>query len=120
MKSMGKSWFQYMGAIARRLSLRRNPSADLVGFWEDRARRYGRRAVLNLGYEDVEYDSVTAAQKNELFPLLDKMLTGDEQLVLDFGCGAGRFSAALSTLVGAKVVGVDPVRDSSTRSGLGH
>jgi len=79
-------------------------------YWEERARRYGRRSVLNLGHKDEEYDAVTACQASHIFPSLQKLLNGTEKLVLDLGCGTGRFTWRLAELTGAAAVGVDPVK----------
>ena len=54
-----------------------------------------------------DYDAVTDHQKKVLFPLLQSELDGSEASVLDFGCGPGRFTAALAELVDGKATGVD-------------
>jgi SAM-dependent methyltransferase len=84
--------------------------AGLTGadYWKKRVKRYGRRAVLNIGHSDAEYENVTRAEKAVYFPLLRKMLRGDERTVLDFGCGAGRFTVDLATTMGGYCFGVDP------------
>jgi len=79
-------------------------------YWEERGRRHGARSVLNLGHTAAEMDSVTRFQVNTLFPILRQQLTGNEQLVLDFGSGAGRFTPSLAELTAARVVGVDIVQ----------
>lgn len=77
-------------------------------YWDRRARRHGRRSVLNIAHTDAEYEHITTWQKSILFPLLQAQLNGTEQLVLDFGCGPGRFTPGLAHLVGGRAIGVDP------------
>lgn len=76
-------------------------------YWNNRAKRFGRRAVLNLAHTDHEYASVTDLQKRILYPLLSGQLNGHEKSVLDFGCGPGRFTADLANLIGGHATGVD-------------
>jgi ubiquinone/menaquinone biosynthesis C-methylase UbiE len=83
---------------------------DLVDYWEVRAGQHGRRAVLDISHTDQEYDAVTELQRRELFPYLASSLNGRERMVLDFGCGPGRFTPSLADLVHGAVIGVDPVR----------
>jgi ubiquinone/menaquinone biosynthesis C-methylase UbiE len=78
-------------------------------YWQRRARRHGRRSVLNIAHGDDEYESITNWQKSILFPLLQAQLNGSERLVLDFGCGTGRFTPGLAHLVGGRAIGVDPI-----------
>lgn len=78
--------------------------------WEDRARRFGVRAVLNLGHSEAEILRVTERQRRELYPLFRTALHGDERLVLDFGCGPGRFTRDLAEIITGRSIGVDPIR----------
>ena len=84
-------------------------STGSSAYWQRRARRHGRRSVLNIAHGDDEYDQITSWQKSILFPLLKAQLNGSERLVLDFGCGPGRFTPGLAHLVGGRAIGVDPV-----------
>ena len=77
-------------------------------YWEQRARLLGQRAVLNASHSESEMRDVTARQKNELYPVFRDSLSGSEQIVLDFGCGTGRFTPDLARIVGGKAIGVDP------------
>jgi ubiquinone/menaquinone biosynthesis C-methylase UbiE len=77
--------------------------------WHQRAAVHGRRAVLNLGHKEEEFDTVTQFQKAKIFPLFRSVLSGEESLVLDLGCGPGRFSGDLASLVKAPVLAVDPI-----------
>jgi SAM-dependent methyltransferase len=94
---------------ARPLGLGRSPRPGRE-YWERRARQFGARSVLNLGHRDGEYQSVTDAQKRELFPHLARFLRGDERLVVDLGCGPGRFTRDLAELTGGRAIGLDIVR----------
>lgn len=83
--------------------------ATLTEYWQARARRYGRRSVLNLAHPEDEYDAVTLRQQQILFPLLKQELRGYEHSLLDFGCGPGRFTGGLAELIDGRAVGVDIV-----------
>jgi SAM-dependent methyltransferase len=80
-----------------------------IQYWERRVRDHGRRAVLNLGHSDEEFERFTAWQSDQLFPSLRAQLRGDEKSILDFGCGAGRFTPELARLIGGRAIGVDPI-----------
>jgi ubiquinone/menaquinone biosynthesis C-methylase UbiE len=84
--------------------------SDLIRYWEQRARAHGRRAVLNISYSDEEYEAVTRMQERELFPHLRAALHGSEEVVLDLGCGPGRFTPSLASIIGGTAVGVDPIQ----------
>ena len=83
-------------------------SNDLA-YWKWRAMKYRKRSVLNLGHAESEIEAVTRRQKQEIFPHFRKMLLGHESLLLDFGCGSGRFTADLAATIGGQAIGVDPV-----------
>jgi SAM-dependent methyltransferase len=78
-------------------------------YWETRAAQHGVRSVLDLRHSDAEVAAVTAEQERTLFPLLRARLETRDKLVLDFGCGPGRFTSGLAQLVGGRAVGIDPV-----------
>jgi len=82
-----------------------------IDYWEDRVKRFGAKSVIHLGHTDQEYAEITKFQKDTLFPIYKNYLNGNEQLILDFGCGPGRFSADLNSLSGAKIIGVDPIQN---------
>ena len=79
-------------------------------YWEQRAKKWGLRAVLNLGHDAEAYDSITKYQKALLLPELSTRLNGTEKITLDLGCGPGRFTGELAKLTG-RAVGVDPIGD---------
>ena len=82
-----------------------------IDYWEKRAKTYGKRSVLNIGHTDDEFDEVTIMQKERIFPVLKSQLRGDEKIVLDFGCGPGRFTKELAKIIKGHAVGVDPVKN---------
>lgn len=79
-------------------------------YWEERARRHGARSVFNLGHSEEELEEVTRYQMSVLFPILQRHLTGREEVVLDFGSGPGRFTPALAELIDGRAIGVDVVQ----------
>ena len=82
-----------------------------AGYWDRRARQFGRRAVYNIGHHPGELDSVDIRQKTLLLPILRRHLQGSERAALDLGCGVGRFSAELAELVRGPVTAVDVSRE---------
>lgn len=79
--------------------------------WEGRARRLGERAVLHVGHSSPEAQAaIWDKQRMVIMPLLRDAIThihtDNPPLILDFGCGVGRWSGELSEL--GLVVGVDP------------
>jgi SAM-dependent methyltransferase len=97
--------------IRRKLSWFWDPMERRSGlaYWETRAAIFGGRAVFNAGHAPETLDGVTASQRELLLPLLKQQLRGGERLVLDFGCGIGRFTADLARAINGRAVGVDPV-----------
>jgi SAM-dependent methyltransferase len=94
---------------ARRIVLGPEKPVAGIQYWERRVRDHGRRAVLNLGHSDEEFERFTAWQWDQLSPSLRAQLRGDEKSILDFGCGAGRFTPELARLIGGRAIGVDPI-----------
>lgn len=82
--------------------------ADLPLYWQQRAERLGPRAVFNLKYPENRLDDVTNFQRGTILPLIKPLLRGDEKHALDFGCGTGRFTADLATLIDGDALGIDP------------
>ncbi len=99
-----------MRKAASRVDTRLRPDAVRgVRYWERRARAMGERAVTNASASKADLTRIAAEQRRIMFPILQSELAGDERLILDFGCGPGRFTAELATLIGGREVGVDPV-----------
>ena len=71
---------------------------------------YGARSVLNLAHGGDQIEAVTERQLAILIPQLRSQLNGHERVVLDFGCGTGRFSGALAEATGGRVIAADPVQ----------
>ncbi len=78
-------------------------------YWESRSKRYGARAVLNLAIKEEEEQSFRKKQIAAIFPHLRKIIRQND-VVLDYGCGVGRFTVGLQKLTEGKVVGVDPIQ----------
>lgn len=81
-----------------------------IPYWEERARKHGVRSVLNLRHTPEEVEAETRRQTEILFPLLARELGPEDRVVLDFGCGPGRFTPALAELTGGRAVGTDPIQ----------
>ena len=77
-------------------------------YWSIRARRFGPRGVLNLAHDEADAPDVLARQEALLMPLLAERVGVGDHVVLDFGCGPGRFTSTLAATVG-RAVGVDPI-----------
>jgi len=103
-----RSLLRPLRQLARRLHSRLDRRTPIQQ-WHDRAHQHGARAVLNLGHGPEELAHVTESQRALLLPLLQARLRGDERLVLDLGCGPGRFTPALADLTHARVIGMDPI-----------
>jgi SAM-dependent methyltransferase len=106
-----RRWIAGARACARRIDQRLRPAAWRgVGYWERRARGMGERAVLNVGVSDERVSEFTQLQMRTMLPILRDELRGDERLVLDLGCGPGRFTPVLAETIGGRAIGADPVR----------
>lgn len=76
-------------------------------YWAGRAKKFGKRSVINIAHPGSKFEEITARDKNQIFPFLTSLLRGDEEVILDFGCGVGRFTAGLASLIHGKAIGVD-------------
>jgi SAM-dependent methyltransferase len=82
-----------------------------LSYWEKRAKQLGVRAVVNIGHSDGEIAAVTAMQVAEIFPHLKAQLNGaKQQMILDYGCGPGRFTVKLAEAIHGQAIGVDPIK----------
>jgi SAM-dependent methyltransferase len=84
---------------------------DPLRFWRERAARTGTFAVLTQALGPASEGAIHAAQSKAFLAVLERELTGEEREVLDFGCGAGRFTGDLARLVGGTALGVDPTAE---------
>jgi SAM-dependent methyltransferase len=96
-------------AVAR-LAFRGRRRQTSLEYWDVRARALGSHAVFNLEHPRRDDAAVTELQRAELYPRLRTQLRGDEEVLLDFGCGPGRFSGDLASLIDGRVIAVDPVQ----------
>jgi SAM-dependent methyltransferase len=78
------------------------------------AKRKGRVVVMSQSISEAQLDAETERQAGVIFPLIRERMRGDERRLLDYGCGAGRFTGHLANLLpvgGDKsrfVMGYDP------------
>jgi SAM-dependent methyltransferase len=104
---MGRTLQKIKKIISRHIIRR-----SALRMWKKRAKQYGRRAVLNIGHSEEELEAVTQMQKEKIFPFLKQELKkGDEKIILDLGCGMGRFTPDLAKIILGKAVGVNPIKD---------
>jgi len=76
--------------------------------WGKRSKSLGKYSVIDSQTPKNEFNYVTKLQKKFLMDSLKNFITGNEKKILDFGCGAGRFSSGLEKLSkNCKVLGVD-------------
>lgn len=86
------------------------PTTSTLEYWQSRAEKFGKQAVINIEHSPEAFETIRDKEKDVLFPILKRYLTGEEKLVLDFGCGVGRYTCELAKLTGCKVIGVDPTK----------
>ena len=93
------------------LNINKSNKQKITINWRERSQNYGKYSVIDTQTPKEEFEYVTKQQKIILFDNLKKYLTGKEVKILDFGCGAGRFSAKLTKLSKKhKVIAVDTER----------
>jgi len=92
-----------------RFIIPRKQNSAAIRYWEERVKMFGQRSVLNIGHRDDEIEAITNMQRKEIYPHFRKSLMGNEKLVLDFGCGPGRFTIDLADMINGKALGVDPI-----------
>lgn len=79
--------------------------------WTDLTAKHGRRCVMSPTIDDATLNAETERQISEIFPLIKPLLNGREVIALDYGCGAGRFTAALADCIDGWATGYDPCGD---------
>lgn len=75
--------------------------------WDASAAELGAYSVIDGRHPPSDYDYVTKRTKEILYPLFQKQLHGNEQTLLDYGCGPGRFTGDLAEMIDGKAIGVD-------------
>jgi 2-polyprenyl-3-methyl-5-hydroxy-6-metoxy-1,4-benzoquinol methylase len=90
----------------RRLPAVRTQRQQQVELWEMRARHLGVRAVGYYRWDNGRFEQETRAWWQRLWPYLERQGPAAGARILDFGCGAGRFSTRLDA-EGYRVAGVD-------------
>jgi SAM-dependent methyltransferase len=93
--------------LSRQSTAPGSAGSEAIRCWNDRVERYGAKSVLNLSHASSDLNQVTASHKASLFPILNSLLVPTDKLVLDFGCGVGRFTGDLAEAVGGRAVGID-------------
>lgn len=88
-----------------------NNQTSTLDYWQTRAKKFGKQAVISIDHPLDQFEEVRNRDKNVIFPFLKKYLTGKEKLIMDFGCGVGRFTSDLAKLGKCKAVGVDPTEE---------
>ncbi len=76
----------------------------MKSYWEDRYQTQGRKTVGFCGFTQDQFEKKTAEVLSRVEFLLRKVFAG--KIVLDFGCGWGRFSKMLASFC-SQVHGVD-------------
>jgi SAM-dependent methyltransferase len=92
------------------LFIKRKQNLFGLEYWEQRVKMFGKRSVLNISHTDAEMKAVTNMQRQEIYPYFRNSLRGNEKLVLDFGCGHGRFTIDLASMISGKAIGTDPIK----------
>jgi ubiquinone/menaquinone biosynthesis C-methylase UbiE len=100
--------------LVARLLRRSNPTA--LQYWENRVRMYGPRSVLHIAHVNEDIEEITRMQEREIFPQFRSQLNGHEKIVLDFGCGPGRFTVKLAEMIHGEAIGLDPIRELLRRA----
>jgi SAM-dependent methyltransferase len=88
-----------------------NRDSNSLDYWRSRVRKFGQRSVINVDHSVDDFERVKKRDQEELFPVLSKLLNGRERLILDFGCGSGRFTADLAEQIKGKAIGIDPTKE---------
>lgn len=81
-----------------------------IAYWKKRAVSYGGRAVLSVAHSEDVFENVTEWQKEKFFPIFKQQLLGNERIIVDFGCGVGRFTKDLSNFIQGRAIGIDPIK----------
>ena len=95
-------------AAVRDLPVKRNAYTfrAAASMWDQRARRLGPRSVGHIRWTEEKFHAETNTWWERLSPHILGRRQGTDHMVLDFGCGTGRFARRLAEH-GFHVVGVD-------------
>jgi glycosyltransferase involved in cell wall biosynthesis/SAM-dependent methyltransferase len=85
------------------------PSVTGLDYWRARAQTFGPHAVVNLAHDATDFEEITRYEREMLLPALRAELNGKERIVVDLGCGSGRFTAGIAATTGAVTLGIDPI-----------
>ncbi len=76
--------------------------------WDERFKKYGKNAVLNLNTPETQRIAIFENQKELIRKyLISNIEFNENSWLLDFGCGGGRFSYFFSSEININVVGCD-------------
>ena len=80
--------------------------------WAERAKKYGRRCVVDLSTPESQFDAWTERQWSYILPVLQRHRPSRIRRMLDYGCGCGRFTGKLADYAPlTRVVGYDPCEE---------
>jgi len=68
----------------------------------------GKAGIFNTRMNPEAIKQCDALQRSVMLPLLRSQLNGTERVILDFGCGWGRWTQRLADIIGGLAIGVDP------------
>jgi ubiquinone/menaquinone biosynthesis C-methylase UbiE len=108
---MLKNLFGRFISFCRKDTVECLPNESTTEYWTRRVKQFGKRSVLNLGHSARVFETVTNHQKKEIYPFFVDLLNGDEELLLDLGCGPGRFTCDLADLIKGRAIGTDIIED---------
>src|SRR5437016_5259052 len=87
------------------------PIIDELEYWRRRVAEMGRRSVFDTRHSDDDLAAVTAMQKQEIYPVLRGVLKPWYKMLIDFGCGYGRFASDLAEMIDGQVLAFDPLAE---------
>lgn len=110
------TWVDRIGELLKRINLLptkmycsksyRTEPGVAKRFWNDRAQELGIRSAGYFKWGEGEFNQFTEQLWSKLIIVLNRYLRSEDKKVIDFGCGAGRFSQRLADF-GFDVFGID-------------
>lgn len=76
--------------------------------WSLMAKKFGSYSVIDSRHGPKDYAYVTKKQKEIIFPYLKKLIRKEDKILLDYGCGPGRFTNDLAGIINGHALGFDP------------